>query len=1089
MGRKAKAKQERKSGAGITRRDFMKVSAAAGAALGFPALLAGCSGSKGMALPGGSEMVNFFFDLSHLSSKRAYFAVVGGMRHFLSPIKTEADLWKARQANPMLSRIPANRITHAAYDVPFPRDSIGLCYVMGKEPDNPLVPPSMATLFVHLPSAALENLGRFTGVLPRAGLSKFKFYGVDPGNFSEEPGAYALAHSYKGPMDQATALVFGHLEMITADPTSAAYIQQSIIEPDGNTYVLADSLYSQGSGWATNQVITDPTTGKTLYNSQGEPQVVPLWSTSTSQYAGAAIASTLTTAKNDPTLGANMTGRDPDGDNSDLQGKIWTIWDGQSSVTPGGVQAAGVFTMAQKFISASPGLSMSVSNLTEDRTFTLTVKNSYLRYLGLYIRYLDTAGNPILRTSLPQNVLDSFPDCGALNSDYDSFAMAVNPEFAFLGIPIKSDDQTFTVVVPEDAGTVVALAAGIGSGDNPYPQNILQAGVVTTAIINLAMPAFFLALNAGASYKLLVEKVNLTLIKSLATVCAAAIFGAIPGLVLDDPKTMVTALVQLAQLVLTAASQLPKLVAQVLGKPVSQVTDSIPIIGTIIMAISSAGMIASLAETIEECVRSPKVYEYDVTFTQQIVVTVSRDPNDFKFPATAATYEVMAVFDNGSCMTSGVLPMPGQPYSDPIPYTFGALPMGGMVKFETYFRADTGWCAGQGATAMLTNDSTLTNQAITIKENKVPLTANTYYSHEAITELDATGALAWKDTNTPPTTNVADLSCENVNGDLCQLVGITVSQASGAAGYAWKAYSNGLAYCKTQAQGQMYAFGSLSLMQNPQAGHGVYPCGFSEAARVVFDLAVVGGGGQQPAGGATSDNYYVDTSYGLYLVRQIRLAQETPPDWDAIDSNKCFGQFYTLPDALLFHPSRKLISIDSVNDKFEVLDLPETAVPDADAILPHVYSATGTREGLMKGPVAAGVMPHGEIVILEQKNMRLQAFDIFGNPAPIFTNNQYYVPLKAETLQATYLDLAVEATGFIYVLSYVVQQSQYQYRLDIYTPEGDFLSRTTGVNADKLSLDFWRNAYTLNYQPLKLPNGNAPDITEPTVSIWIPSTP
>jgi hypothetical protein len=40
------------------------------------------------------------------------------------------------------------------------------------------------------------------------------------------------------------------------------------------------------------------------------------------------------------------------------------------------------------------------------------------------------------------------------------------------------------------------------------------------------------------------------------------------------------------------------------------------------------------------------------------------------------------------------------------------------------------------------------------------------------------------------------------------------------------------------------------------------------------------------------------------------------------------------------------------------------------------------------------------------------------------------------------------------------------------------------VNAGALSLDFWRNVYTLNYEALVW-NG----ITSPSVSLWIPSVP
>ncbi len=45
------------------------------------------------------------------------------------------------------------------------------------------------------------------------------------------------------------------------------------------------------------------------------------------------------------------------------------------------------------------------------------------------------------------------------------------------------------------------------------------------------------------------------------------------------------------------------------------------------------------------------------------------------------------------------------------------------------------------------------------------------------------------------------------------------------------------------------------------------------------------------------------------------------------------------------------------------------------------------------------------------------------------------------------------------------------------------------MNADKLTVDLWRNIYSLNYEVLKLPDGSQPDITEPSISQWVPSAP
>ncbi len=101
----------------------------------------------------------------------------------------------------------------------------------------------------------------------------------------------------------------------------------------------------------------------------------------------------------------------------------------------------------------------------------------------------------------------------------------------------------------------------------------------------------------------------------------------------------------------------------------------------------------------------------------------------------------------------------------------------------------------------------------------------------------------------------------------------------------------------------------------------------------------------------------------------------------------------------------------------------------------------------------------------------------------LFNNkSDYYFQLKSESESVHYLDMAVEYAGYIYVLSYGVSTGIY--RLDIYKPDGAWLSQTANVNAGALSLDFWRNVYTLNYEAL-ISRG----ITSPSVSLWIPSVP
>jgi len=100
------------------------------------------------------------------------------------------------------------------------------------------------------------------------------------------------------------------------------------------------------------------------------------------------------------------------------------------------------------------------------------------------------------------------------------------------------------------------------------------------------------------------------------------------------------------------------------------------------------------------------------------------------------------------------------------------------------------------------------------------------------------------------------------------------------------------------------------------------------------------------------------------------------------------------------------------------------------------------------------------------------------------------MPLKKDrTAKLTYLDIGVEAKGFIYVLSYANDGVRpADYRIDIYGPDGTALNANAhhgAVNADRLTVDRWRTLFTLNYEQLQGRDGRP----EPTVSQWNPKTP
>lgn len=101
-------------------------------------------------------------------------------------------------------------------------------------------------------------------------------------------------------------------------------------------------------------------------------------------------------------------------------------------------------------------------------------------------------------------------------------------------------------------------------------------------------------------------------------------------------------------------------------------------------------------------------------------------------------------------------------------------------------------------------------------------------------------------------------------------------------------------------------------------------------------------------------------------------------------------------------------------------------------------------------------------------------------------------PNRANT---TFLDLAVEPKGFIYVLSHINDGSQStDYYLDLYDPAGNYLSTVPdstktstpqNIVAGKITVDKFRNLFSLNYETIANPPGGP----EPSLSHWQPTTP
>ena len=683
------------------------------------------------------------------------------------------------------------------------------------------------------------------------------------------------------------------------------------------------------------------------------------------------------------------------------------------------------------------------------------------------------------------------------------FLGMLGPVFTVLGIPTWPGFVIPSLRLPGPADQVRVLCGGLAfTGSNTYPQTVV-AGAVMTGIFNYGMTALMAALGAGATFSQLIQKVVIPSARALAMELIAIISTELKHVqdlvdLLLSPSFWESQGLILAKLLVTQAqgAAMSKLVAWVatdLGE--AAVEDAVPVAGWIMLGISLTVGAVSLAETSVELALSPWTFVDDLTFTHDLTIELRPDPGDTTFPAAADHYTVTALFDDGTPRVQ-TLAMP-----TPVPtlpnVVFHDVPLGGQVNVSVAFhRAGTATSVdvllGKGSTGLVPN--TLANPVppLVIEELKFPIDASTKYVHKEKTEIDPSGVHVWKTTASAPTQNASNTSCGGPE-TVCAGNAITVRQGTsqplspGYVGYAWRGQSSDPSIGKACTGGGNGLLDTVANLNTADAslGYVTTPCGLDPGVRVAYNLLSHG-----------SANFYVDTSdLTAPTLRQVTLG--TTPSIDGPLSGKAWGVLNLASDALLLHPAGHVISLNALAHKLETHRLPaapsrcrcEAAAARAGARRPG--DARGLDDDAAargRGARRHGPRPRGRRRVA-RKAEPAASFNLSANPVRFFARQaEPYFLILTDTPNDQnwlYLDLAVEFTGFIYVLSY--NANSFVYRLDIYHPSQTGtkpISTTTNFNAAKIAIDFWRNVYALNYETLVQPKG----LAEPSVSLWVPSS-
>jgi hypothetical protein len=1102
----------------LTRRQFLARGGAAGMALGLPPIFSGCGGSP----QHGSNVTQrtLFFNLSHLGSAAdSHVLNIAGKRFPLTPVADAPHvLALASRTNAFLNDANVSRtVTHHVESVALPSDVVMLAYLTSME-DPAQGTWQMNMIHLVLPAEAhrraYNTIRAGAGAFPHS--AKRLRYGMpaasNPRELIEESMLVDVS-------DHAQTLIGMHVELASLDPDTAAHVHGSYIASSPATVILANQLASMGpatvqqtagqpnpDGWATlvplmNKRAQPPAPFK---KSDGKLNVYrPDWNSQVDTSVAYALRAIKPLVANDTTLGMDVTSvtKGQPLRPEESKGRLWAWHHGEAYRERSPLKEGDAAPKATiNSIATEAGLAVgmpTVSSAGGSVKVTLDdVNNWYLRWLGVWLRFRDSGGNLIPIASLPAGTVEGRTGPSRLDRPLAMFVGVMPPVSVLAGIPVDPGTFAPVITLPANAASTDVLYAGLGLagvqsglGSDDEILALVKPGLSMTLLVNYVLVELFMALGATPlpeTTKVIVELVAEGLSIVIVDLIAEVDFNkASPGEVI---KALVT---ELALMVVTKGVDIliDKFIEKVLPLALVQViADAMPLVGMIARSVADGLDLLEIAETTTEVFLSPPVYEFSIVLTRNVTVTIHPDPNAGAFPCRRDNqilyYKLNYQFDSGP---SHVLPAVDFPTTNSgarqLPVTLDGIPLGGKVSISLgiYVRdaatppGQNDWCVAQATSGLQANDDTLA-PVLTLTNTKIPINAGTSYLHTRRTVLAGDGSRRWQaDSNPPPYLPPPG----DQQPGLGALRNITVRQLTdrhaGYVGYAWQAFSSGVPGCGTD-QGQYDYLANLNTdAANAQQGYASSPCGLQSGAQLSYSLL-----------SDDSLNLYLDPGQ-LYL-RPIQLG--SAPSFAG--SGLAFGQLNLPSTALLLHPAGHVVSINQENHLLETLRLPPGPLDEATAARTRrarVHAGLGSRPGLMNKPVAAVVSSDGVILVLEASdtNNRIQAFDLGGNPVPYFKRQpeRSFLRLTA-TPGAIYLDIAVEFSGYIYVLS---RDDAGTHRLDIYAAQQDGtnpICTTFNLNAAAIAVDYWRTLYALNYQPLTLPGGALPALTEPSVSQWIP---
>ncbi len=745
----------------------------------------------------------------------------------------------------------------------------------------------------------------------------------------------------------------------------------------------------------------------------------------------------------------------------------------------------------------NPLLNVNIINDSGTGTLTIEVTNKWLRHLSACVQYLDEAGNILT----PQSWSDKVPGFLRHTFEPDSnkpFLALIPPVTTVFGVPIPANATQLSFPIWDEVHTVRLLMGGLGQGS--YDAAVCPIGITVTVLAELVLPVFILAAGAAITNSSAVKSL-LADPEVLFAVCTAGAFiaggaGATAIALSQNPASAAKGMAaEFGPMLLSPATSLGKWVAEKIVEGAAE--RAAPFVDIALAVINGAVTAAELAQTIIEVLDSPFVFETDITRSMGLQVQLIPDSRYNKFPDYHSTLQVIVVYDVGNTQPTITQSLPATTLSDPITVTFSAVPAGGRLKIYAFFYAPNGWQSGQGQTSWMQASSTdgtnLVVDGLMITTNEIPLNNKSVYLHQEKTGMSGTDINWIAAVGTPPSATVTALQGSQTQ-QILNLASITIAQEPEMIGYSWEATGLNISPDTPNqpvSNDALWTLQNLSVLQHPQSGYAYPDVGFTDKAGIAYNIA---------SDDNSTTNFFIDASNpvfdlqsnpaGGFHIRSLNLAHAGPAPAFDCQSNQSYGRFYTALDKYIYHPQGYIAGINFTTHKLYICKLAKSPVTDNVAVMATLASGEGARTGLLKGPTGLAAALDGRILVLESINKRVQAFDVHGAPVAYFAGSTSGSKVSTLALvdraNSTYLDIAVESQGYIYVLSYTGDgSSASMYNVDLFKPDGTFLVTTNNVPAAAITVDILRNLFTLNYENF-LDGNNRP---HPSVSLWLPPAP